>query len=126
MATTKTANYTAEQTAELVKAYKELPTKDTVQAFAVKFGKTEKSVVAKLSREGVYQKKEYTSKTGGKPVAKEALADALGIMAGLSEAETDSLAKVNKTGLVKLLNLVSALQAKTVKVEDLTEDQKAA
>ena len=101
MANTKTAavNYTEVQTTELVSAYVEAPTAETVEAFAVKFGKSVKSIVAKLSREGVYKKKEYVSKTGEKPAKKDATADAIGKILGLSENDTSSLAKANKTAL---------------------------
>ena len=102
MATAKTA-YTAEQTLELIEAYKAEPSQETVAAFDEKFGKTVKSVIAKLSREGVYQKKEYVSKAGTKPVKKEELATELMEAFGLSEAEADSLAKANKTALQKIL-----------------------
>lgn len=105
MATIKTA-YTPEQTNALVEAYKAAPTAETVAAFAESFGKSVKSVVAKLSREGVYVKKEYTTKTGAKPISKEAMADELQSVFGLSEAEADSLAKANKTALVKILAAV--------------------
>ena len=98
----KTA-YTVEQTQELVVAYQEAPTQETVTLYAEKFGKTVKSVIAKLSREGVYKKKEYVSKTGEKPVKKEELATEFMELFGLSEAEADSIAKANKTALKKIL-----------------------
>lgn len=102
MATAKTA-YTPEQSVELVEAYKVSPTAETVAQFAEKFGKTVKSVVAKLSREGVYQKKEYVSKTGAKPIKKEEIADVFQLMFKLTEGEADSLTKANKTALAKIL-----------------------
>ena len=102
MATVKTA-YTTEQTVELVNAYKAEPTAETVAVFAEKFGKTVKSVIAKLSREGVYQKKEYVSKAGTKPVKKDELATQLMDLFNLSESEAESLAKANKTALLKIL-----------------------
>ena len=98
----KVVNYTAEQTAELKAAYVAEPTAETVAAFAEKFGKTVKSVVAKLSREGVYVKKEYKTKTGEKPVKKDAHADAIGAVLRLSEGEIESLTKANKSALVKI------------------------
>lgn len=104
---TKTVNYTAEQTAELVQAYTEKPVKDTVEAFAVKFGKTAKSVIAKLSKEGVYKKAEYVSKTGEKPVKKDTTADAIGLILGLSENDTSSLAKANKVALAAIFNALA-------------------
>lgn len=108
-ATAKTA-YTQEQTMELVSAYQENPTSETVALFAEKFGKTVKSVIAKLSREGVYKKKEYVSKTGEKPVKKEELATEFMEMFNLSDAEADSIAKANKSALKKILEKVKALQ----------------
>lgn len=111
MAQAKTA-YTAEQTAELVEAYKAEPTPATVETYATKFGKTVKSIVAKLSREGVYSKKEYVSKSGEKPISKEELADKIGeAVAGLSEAELDSLTKANKTALQKILDALKLRDA---------------
>lgn len=106
MATAKTA-YTVEQTTALVAAYQAAPTAETVAAFAETFGKSVKSIVAKLSREGVYQKKTYVTKAGAAPVRKEELADRLQAVFGLSEAEADSLAKANKTALVKILEKVA-------------------
>lgn len=106
MATVKTA-YTTEQTVELVEAYKALPTQETVVAFAEKFGKTVKSVIAKLSREGVYQKKEYVSKSGQKPEKKDSVADAIGAILKMSDGEIDSLAKANKTALQKIFTALA-------------------
>lgn len=100
--TAKTVNYTTEQTAELVAAYSANPSAETVAMFAEKFGKSVRSIVAKLSREKVYIAKEYTTKKGEKPVKKDSMADAIGSILGLSEAETDSLAKANKTALAKV------------------------
>lgn len=101
------AAYTAKQSAELVAAYVAAPTVETVETFAVKFGKTVKSVVAKLSREGVYQKKEYVSKTGEKPVKKDNTADAIGAILGLSENDTSSLAKANKVALAAIFKALA-------------------
>lgn len=47
-------NYTDAMTAELVSAYVANPTAETIEAFAAKFGKTIKSIVAKLVNEKVY------------------------------------------------------------------------
>ncbi len=109
MATIKTA-YTPEQTTEMVEAYKAAPTADTVATFAVKFGKSLKSVVAKLSREGVYQAKAYVSKNGEKPVKKDELADKFMAKFGMTEAEADSMTKANKTALVKVLEAFAKLE----------------
>lgn len=105
MAATKTPNYTAEQTAEILAIAAENGGKITSQiaeGLAVKFGKTLRSLVAKASREGVYQAKEYTTKKGEAVQKKDSMADAIGSILRLSEAETDSLAKANKTALAKI------------------------
>jgi hypothetical protein len=92
----KIVNYTPEQTAQMMADYS---AGVTVESIAESMGKTVRSVVAKLSREGVYKKKEYVSKTGEKPVKKDAHADAIGAILKLSEGEIDSLTKANKSAL---------------------------
>ena len=109
--TTKTVNYTNEQTAALVAAYVAAPVKATVEAFALQFGKNAKSIVAKLVREGVYVKAEYVSKTGAKPVSKEVFADAIGMMLGMNEADVSSLTKANKSALALILSSLKAQAA---------------
>ena len=96
MAQEKVINYTPEQTAALVEAYK---AGATTEALAESFGKSVRSIVAKLSREGVYQKKTYTTKAGEAPVKKDAHADAIGKILNLSEPDVDSLTKANKRAL---------------------------
>lgn len=99
--TVKTVNYTPEQTVKMVADY---AAGMTVADIAASMGKTARSVIAKLSREKVYKAKEYVSKTGEKPVAKDALADKMAEVFGLTEAEADSLTKANKTALKKILD----------------------
>lgn len=103
----KTVNYTDEQTAMLRAEYLAAPVKATVESLAAKLGKTTRSIVAKLSREGIYQAAEYVSKTGEKPVKKDAHADAIGAVLQLTEAETESLTKANKTALVKIFKALA-------------------
>lgn len=95
----KPANYTPEQTAKMVSDYQ---SGVTVETIASELSKTVRSIVAKLSREKVYVAKSYVSKTGEKPVKKDAHADAIGAILNLTENETDSLTKANKTALEKI------------------------
>lgn len=100
----KAVNYTPEQTLKMVADYQAgVSTEEIAQGL----GKTIRSVVAKLSREGVYQKKTYVTKTGEKPVKKDAHADAIGAILQLSEGEIDSLTKANKTALVKIFQALA-------------------
>lgn len=93
---TKAVNYTAEQTQQIVDAYN---AGIAVESIAETMGKSVRSIVAKLSREGVYKKKEYVGKTGEKPVKKDTHADAIGAILNLSENDTESLTKANKAAL---------------------------
>lgn len=107
---TKVLNYTPEQTAQLIAAYVASPTADTVAMLAEKFGKTVRSVVAKLSREKVYVAKTYVSKTGAPVVKKDETADQIGALLNLTEADVTSLAKANKTALLKVLEAAQAFE----------------
>lgn len=95
----KIVNYTPEQTVKMLESY---AAGMTTESIAQAMGKTVRSVVAKLSREGVYKKKEYVGKTGERPVKKDVHADAIGAVLGLSEGEIDSLTKANKSALTKI------------------------
>ena len=108
MATAKVANYTPEQTAKMVADYSATPSKATVEAIAAEMGKTVRSVIAKLSREKVYVAAERTTKTGEKIVKKDETADAIGAVLNLTEAETESLTKANKTALAKIFAALAA------------------
>ena len=105
--TEKTVNYTPEQSAELVAAYLADASEKTVATFAEKFGKTTRSIIAKLSREGVYKKKEYQTKTGEAVQKKNALADAIGAILKMTEPEITSMEKVNKTALQKIFSALA-------------------
>jgi len=61
--TDKIKNYTDEMTAMILAEYMSDPTRTTVDALAEKTGKTVRSLIAKLSREGVYKKIERKTKT---------------------------------------------------------------
>ena len=98
-ATSRPVNYTAEQTAKMVSDY---TAGVTTEQIALELGKSVRSIVSKLSREKVYVAKTYTTKTGEAVAKKDAVADAIGAVLQLSEAETESLTKANKTALAKI------------------------
>ena len=100
----KATNYTAEQTFEIITAYQ---SGETVEALAEQFQKSVRSIVAKLSREGVYKKKEYKTKNGESVVKKDAHADAIGAILGLPENDIDSLTKANKNALKKIFEALA-------------------
>ena len=100
----KALNYTPEQTAQVVADYL---AGVTVESIAENLGKSVRSIVAKLSREGVYQKKVYTTKTGEPVQKKDMTADAIGRILNLSEADTDSLTKANKRALKAIFDALA-------------------
>lgn len=97
-------NYTKDQTQYMISKYQSNPTRDTVEELADEFSKSIKSVIGKLSREGVYRREVYKTKTGENPVTKieivESIADALGLesecLAGLEKAPKTTLKTIEK------------------------------
>lgn len=94
---TKT-NYTTEQTTQLVTGYQ---AGETVEDLATKLGKTTRSVVAKLAREGVYVAK--SKATGQHRVRKSELVDQLAQKCGVAPEVFESLEKANHDVLEALV-----------------------
>ena len=87
------ANYTEEQVEVMVAWYVAEPTRDTVDIIAKEMNKSTKSVIGKLSREGVYKKQIYRTKTGEVPITKEQLISQL---AELFEVDSSKLMGLEK------------------------------
>jgi hypothetical protein len=105
MPTTKAANYTDEQVTEMKGAYTQAESAEgrdaAVIAIAEKFGKSKRSIISKMSREGFYVKKTVVSTvTGEKPAKKEELAIQLRSVSGLPMVSAE---KLNKTDLQDLI-----------------------
>ena len=92
-------NYTSEQTEYMVEEYTRKPSRITVDRLAKELDKSPKSIIGKLSREGVYRRSVYKTKTGESPVTKielvaelaEALGISPGVLAGLEKAPKNVL-----------------------------------
>jgi len=97
-------NYTKDQTEYMIEKYKTNPSRDTVEELADEFSKSIKSVIGKLSREGVYRREVYKTKTGESPITKleivESIADALGLesesLVGLEKAPKATLKTIER------------------------------
>jgi hypothetical protein len=97
MATTnKAVNYTTEQTADAIAQYS---TGVAIDAIATALGKSTRSVIAKLSREGVYKAKEYKTKTGGTVIAKETFVELIANALNVDTEKLGGLEKANKATL---------------------------
>ena len=88
------ANYTDEQVQYMVDKYTAEPNRETVDKLAEKLNKSIKSIIGKLSREGVYQKAIYRTKTGEIPMTK---GEIIVKVAELLEAEYSRLAGLEKS-----------------------------
>ena len=87
------ANYTEQQVEHMIEAYQAQPNRETVDKLAEELDKSVKSIIGKLSREGVYQKQVYKTKTGEIPITKDELI--LGL-ADLFEVESSKLMGLEK------------------------------
>lgn len=110
---TKKANYTAEQTAELVAAYEAADSQEqretVVSEFAENFGKPKQSIRAKLVSESVYVAKAYKTKKGEKPESKAAIVSDIANALGVAEETVESLEKANKAALTLVRGTLSRL-----------------
>ena len=87
-------NYTNDQTEYMVEQYQKKPSRITVDRLAKELNKSPKSIIGKLSREGVYRRSVYKTKTGETPVTKTELVEELAyafeidpeVLAGLEKA----------------------------------------
>ena len=92
------SNYTEEMVSEMTSVYVQNPTRETVEALAAQFEKTPRSIIAKLSREGVYVPQVPVRKSDG--VTKETLVRHIEEVTGVS---LPSLSKASKNDLEALV-----------------------
>ena len=96
----------------MVEHYEASPNLETVEMLAEKLSKSPKSIIGKLSREGVYQRAIYKNKVGELPLTKveivNTIADNLGI-------EVEDLAGLEKSPKEALKNLEVATGATQTK-----------
>ena len=104
-------NYTREQVDLMKEQYTKNPSRETVENLAETLDKSIKSIIGKLSREGVYRKTVYKTKTGEDPETKkeivESIADTLDIdyepVAGLEKSPKAAL-KLLRSGINECLD----------------------
>lgn len=117
-------NYTEEQTAFLVEKYQENPSMETVILLAEKFDKTTKSIIGKLSREGVYKRAVYKSKSGELPITKVELVNNIAENLGIEVENLVGLEKSPKATL-KTLEVATGLNKPRVNFDEEEFDPEA-
>jgi hypothetical protein len=95
--------YTKKDTKYLIEEYEKDPGIHTVRKLCIALNRTPKSIIAKLSKEGVYQKQGYRDKTGAIPVKKSDLVADIGEIFGCTLIGLD---KAPKQTLKALLEFV--------------------
>ena len=97
-------NYTEEMVAQMTQTYVANPTRETVDALAKDFGKSVRSIIAKLSREGVYVAQPKVTKSG-EPVVRKA--ELVAQLEAHFEVAIPTLVKASKADLQKLVDAIS-------------------
>ena len=103
----KEPNYTKLMEVDMQYAYEHLSNRDMVDALAELYGKTPRSIIAKLSNMGIYKAPLRTTKAGKPIVKKETLVKEIMTRLGV---EAPSLVKANKQDLERLVDVVRNLE----------------
>jgi hypothetical protein len=81
----------------------------TVENLAEELGKSTKSIIGKLSREGVYERAIYKNKSGNLPVTKVELVSNIATNLGIEMEHLEGLEKAPKATL-KALDLATGVE----------------
>ena len=100
--------YTPEEVDLLVTEYTARPSKETISELAARLKKSPKSIIGKLSREGVYQKQIYLSKTGEAPVTKKEL---VAVICELINGDLSKLEGLDKAPKMALKHIITQIAA---------------
>ena len=99
-------NYTQDQVERMVNLYRINPSRETVENLAEEMNKSIKSIIGKLSREGVYEKTVYKTKTGEDPITKKELVEELSELVGIEYSMISGLEKSPKIDLKRLVDIL--------------------
>ncbi len=96
-------------TEAIVEEYVNNPNPETVEHLAFHYGKSKKSIIGKLSGEGVYRREVYVSKTGESPITKVEIVSNICEDLGIEIASLAGLEKSPKTALRNLEKAVAGV-----------------
>lgn len=102
--------YTKENTDQIINLYRG---GTAIGEIASQFGVPERSVIAKLSSLGVYQKKSYLNKRGEVPVKKEVYLEKIAEQLDCDLEVLESLEKCNKNVLKMILQALEQKNSAT-------------
>jgi|WetSurSiteA1Bulk_404760.scaffolds.fasta_scaffold06280_7 hypothetical protein len=113
MEDTKESNYTPEMVTFMKETYLGDPTRATIELLAEKYGKSVRSIVGKLSKEGIYKKPSYLTKRGEVPISKDEIVEHIARVLNEPSEMLEGLEKAPKPVLRKILE---ALNPKAVEL----------
>ena len=100
-------NYSEEVTEAIVEEYRNSPTIETVEKLAEMYQRSKKSIIGKLSREGVYRREGYKTKTGESPITKVEIVSNIAESLGIELSDLEGLEKSPKASLRNLEDVLS-------------------
>ena len=100
------SNYSAAQVNFMIDEYSANPNRETVDRLADELDKSIKSIIGKLSREGVYQKAIYKTKTGEVPITKSEIINNIADILDANGERLKGLEKAPKQELKYLYSIV--------------------
>lgn len=103
MTVEKVANYSPEAVERLKAGYL---AGETVEALATELGKTARSVIAKLSKEGIYKAK--AKEAGKREMLKAEMVAEIAKLVGATEEQLESLEKATGPALMAVLRALRA------------------
>jgi len=103
------SNYSEQETNMMVNEYLDSPTRETVEILAERLNRSKKSIIGKLSREGVYRREVYVSKTGESPITKVEIVSNIAENLGIENSSLAGLEKSPKSALRNLEKAVAGL-----------------
>ena len=98
-------NYSEKDVSMMIELYTANPTRETVDTLAETLGKNTRSIIAKLSREGVYKSQPRVTKAGEPVVLKAEFVGRIEKVLGFS---IPSISKATKADLSKLADHLEA------------------
>lgn len=101
--------YSPSETKLLIEKYTDKPCLETVRQLSVQFNKPVKSIIAKLSKEGVYVTKGYVDKRGERPITKLELVSQIENIVRIPLEGLDKAPKGTLKNLLQALTSVSEL-----------------
>ena len=104
------ANYTDAQVENMVSIYTATPTRETVNSLAKDMDKSIKSIIGKLSREGVYQKAIYKTKSGEVPMTKAEIIMSMAELLDIDSTKIMGLEKAPKQDIKYIYEIIEEKQ----------------